>query len=390
MVGAMRSLTILGSTGSIGRQALRLVDMHPDRFSVVALTAHQNENLLFEQVAKHRPKVAALTAGEHPVPDKLRFCEWAFGPSALAWVTANVPSDDVLAAVVGMVGLESALAALGTGKRLLLANKEALVAGGSIVMQAAAASSAPQPALLPVDSEHSAIFQCLQAAQGNAYAKLILTASGGPFLRWPLEQMRHATVEEALKHPNWCMGAKISIDSATMFNKALEIIEAKWLFGAQPAQIEAVIHPQSIVHSMVMFQDGAVLAQLGEPDMRVPILYAMAYPDRLNTGAPQLDLAAIGSLQFEVPDTARFPALNMADEALRAGGASGCVLNAANEVAVQAFIDRRIRFGDISDVVAETMQRLGSMPADTLEMVLAADQAARVAAKDIVRCRCNR
>ena len=380
----MRSICILGATGSIGSQALDVVNSHPGRFRVAGLSAHSNAQKLFSLVEKYRPAMAALTSGEVPIPAHLRFCDWHFGQDALEKLAAHAPADDVLVSVSGMVGLSCVLAARGPGRRVLLANKEALVAGGALVMQRCA-DLPSGPTLIPVDSEHSAIYQCLNAAQGNAFDRLILTASGGPFLRWQQEDMQRATPEQALKHPNWAMGAKITIDSASMFNKALEIIEAHYLFDAAPEQIEVLVHPESIVHSLVSFRDGAVLAQLGWPDMRVPISYAMSYPERLPGAMPALDLAAAGKLHFEAPDHQRFPALNLAYQAIRAGGAAACILNAANEEAVAAFLDHRLPFGGIYSAVQHTLSALGSHPADSLEAVLQADLAARREAQRFIQ-----
>ena len=375
----MRGIAILGSTGSIGRQAIEVIALHPDRFFVTALTAHRNAALLFAQVRALRPKMAALTGEEAEVPEDLSFCQFHFGPRALEEVAAHAPGQDVLAAVVGVAGLKAVLAARKAGKRVLLANKETLVAGGELVM-----SACPAGTLLPVDSEHSAIFQCLQGAGPNRYQKILLTASGGPFRTWEKEAIRSATVSQALGHPTWSMGAKITVDSASMFNKALEIIEAKWLFAARPQQIQVVVHPQSIVHSAVQFQDGAVLAQLGVPDMKVPILYAMSYPERLETGARELDLFSLGQLTFERPDPDKFPAIPMAYEALRSGGAAACVLNAANEEACFAFLREKIAFGRIPDIVAETLQRHGHLPAKSLEDIDRADALARETARGLI------
>lgn len=375
----MRSIAILGATGSIGTQALEVVDMYPHLFSVVALSANNNGDHLFEQVRRHRPKAAALGREAIEIPHDLRFCQWYFGQDAIARMTADVDCDDVLVAVSGMVGLDSVLAARKTGKRVLLANKEALVAGGQLVMDRCVVLS-NEPTLLPVDSEHSAIWQCLQGAGDNPFERLILTASGGPFRTWAPALVENATVKQALKHPNWTMGAKITIDSATLFNKALEVIEARWLFDAQPEQIEVLIHPQSIVHSMVAFEDGAVLAQLGLPNMRVPIQYAMSYPQRLPGGLEPMGLPHLASLQFEAVDGQRFPSLALAYHALRTGGTAACALNAANEVAVAAFLDGRIPFGSIYQVVDHTLQKAVHQPADSLEAVKEADRQARAIA----------
>ncbi|MBQ7455416.1 MAG: 1-deoxy-D-xylulose-5-phosphate reductoisomerase [Clostridia bacterium] len=357
----MRQLSILGSTGSIGTQALAIAALHPERFRVAALTAHRQAEALFAQVRAFRPQMAGLTgmtADEVNIPDDLCFCDWRFGQEALLCAARDVPCDDVLVSVVGMVGLPAVMAACADG------------AGG--------------PTLIPVDSEHSAICQCLKAAQGNPYETIWLTASGGAFRSYTKEQLENATLAQALTHPNWSMGAKITVDSASMFNKALEIIEARWLFSARPEQIRVLIHPQSIVHSMVEFRDGAVLAQLGAPDMRVPIAYAMAYPERIETQAPRADFAALGQCTFFAPDMERFPALRLAYESLAAGGAACCALNAANEEANARFRAGGLRFVEIGPVVEETLSRLGTLPANTIEQVYAADGAARRAAREIM------
>ena len=376
-----RGIAILGSTGSIGKQAIEVIGLHPDRFFVTALTAHKNADLLFEQVRALRPRLAALTGveGPVPIPDDLSFCEFRFGPKALEEAAREAEGEDVLAAVVGVAGLKAVMAARNVGKRVLLANKETLVAGGEMVMNAC-----PPGALLPVDSEHSAIFQCLQGAGPNQYEQILLTASGGPFRTWNKERIQTATVQQALGHPTWSMGAKITIDSASMFNKALEIIEAKWLFNARPEQIQVVVHPQSIVHSAVKFRDGAVIAQLGVPDMKLPILYAMTYPERLETGSKPLDLFEIGQLTFEKPDPEKFPALRMAYEALKAGGAACCVLNAANEEACYAFLRGEIPFGRIPQIVEAALQKHGSLPAKNLDDIDRADALARETARGML------
>lgn len=378
----MQTIAILGSTGSIGTQALELVRLHPEEFRVVALTARSSREKLFEQVREFRPEVAGLTEPipMSEIPEDVRFCRWVMGEEALRVAAAEVPADMVLVSVVGIAGLQSVMDALGANRQVLLANKEALVTGGHLVMDAAKRIGKP---ILPVDSEHSAIFQCLQAAGGNQPVRLLLTASGGPFRTWTREQMQNATRAQALKHPNWSMGAKITIDSASMFNKALEIIEAHWLFDMPPEKIQVVVHPQSIVHSAVEFADGAVLAQLGVPDMRVPIAYAMTYPRRIPTGSKPLDLFSIGTLTFEPGDPVRFPALRLAGECLNAGGAACTILNGANEMAVAAFLRDVIPFGAISRIVEGTLEACGAMPADTLDDIFHADLEARRVAKEI-------
>ena len=378
----MQTIAILGSTGSIGTQALELVRLHPEEFRVVALTARSSREKLFEQVREFRPEVAGLIEPipMSEIPEDVRFCRWVMGEEALRVAAAEVPADMVLVSVVGIAGLQSVMDALGANRQVLLANKEALVTGGHLVMDAAKRIGKP---ILPVDSEHSAIFQCLQGAGGNQPVRLLLTASGGPFRTWTREQMQNATRAQALKHPNWSMGAKITIDSASMFNKALEIIEAHWLFDMPPEKIQVVVHPQSIVHSAVEFADGAVLAQLGVPDMRVPIAYAMTYPWRIPTGSKPLDLFSIGTLTFEPGDPVRFPALRLAGECLNAGGAACTILNGANEMAVAAFLRDEIPFGAISRIVEGTLEACGAMPADTLEDIFHADLEARRVAKEI-------
>ncbi|MBQ8556829.1 MAG: 1-deoxy-D-xylulose-5-phosphate reductoisomerase [Clostridia bacterium] len=372
----MQTISILGSTGSIGTQALQLVALHPERFRVAAMTGHRNRELFFEQVRTFRPEMAGLTEPipMDEIPADLRFCRWVMGKEALHAAAAEVPADMVLVSVVGIAGLQSVMDALHANRQVLLANKEALVTGGHLVMDAARRIGKP---LLPVDSEHSAIFQCLQGAAGNEPVKLLLTASGGPFRTWEKERIFNATRTQALNHPNWAMGAKITIDSASMFNKALEIMEARWLFDLPPEKIEVVVHPQSIIHSAVEFADGAVIAQMGVPDMRVPIQYAMSYPERLPTGSRPLDLFALGQLTFERGDSERFPSLRLAAECLNAGGAACTILNGANEAAVAAFLKEEIPFGGITRLVEGALEKLGNMPASTLEDIFEADQAAR-------------
>ena len=376
----MKKIAILGSTGSIGTQALDLCRRHPDRYRVTALTARGSREKLFAQVREFRPEMAGLTEGIDPaeIPEDLKFCRWMSGREALKAAAAEVEADQVLVSIVGIAGLQSVLDALQAGRQVLLANKEALVTGGHLVTDLAAKAGKP---LLPVDSEHSAIFQCLQGAGSNPAEKILLTASGGPFRKWDLERIRQATPAEALQHPNWNMGAKITVDSASMFNKGLEIMEARWLFDMPEDRIEVVVHPESIVHSAVVFRDGAVLAQLGLPDMRVPIGYAMAYPERLETGVEPPDLFTLGSLTFEKPDEQKFPALRLAREALRAGGAACTVFNGANEEAVAAFLREEIPFGEIARRVENAMERLSGLPADNLEEILDADRQAREAVR---------
>ena len=378
----MRKLAILGSTGSIGTQALDVAARHIDRFTVTALVAHSSCEKLFEQVRAFRPQIAALTVEPKEIPADIKdSCQWMFGEDVLTRVVRACDAEDVLVSVVGVVGLCAVMEALACGKRVLLANKEPLVAGGELVTEAAKKAGHP---LLPVDSEHSAIFQCLQGAQGNTPERLILTASGGPFRTWEKKDIYMATKEQALKHPNWVMGRKITIDSASMMNKALEVIEARWLFDMPAEKIDVLIHPQSVIHSMVEYSDGAVIAQLGTPDMRLPILYAMSWPERLPTGGDRLDFAKMQSLTFEKPDLEKFPGLGLAYEALRVGGTMGAILNGANEVAVDAFLHDRIRFGQIAQLVEETMQAVPVTQHPTLEQVLESDLAAREKAQALL------
>lgn len=377
----MRTIALLGATGSIGRQTLDVVRSAPDKFRITALTAHSHADALFDLVREFRPDVAALAVEPDSIPEDVRFCQWFFGPEAARDAVRAARADDVLLAVVGIAGLPAALEALESSKRLLLANKESLVTGGSLVMSRAAALGKP---VLPVDSEHSAIFQCLQARLGNPVSRLILTASGGPFRTWEKEKIEWATAREALGHPTWKMGAKITVDCATMMNKGLEVIEAHHLFDMPLNRIDVTVHPQSVIHSMVEFEDGAVLAQLGLPDMRVPISYAMGYPERVPFGGGRLDLAAVGSLTFEQPDEGRFPCLRMAREAQRLGGVMPVVLNGANEAAVAAFLQDRIPFGGIARVVSETLEALPNRSVQSVEDVYEADRAARARAQSVL------
>ena len=344
----MRTLAILGATGSIGRQALDIARRVPDQFNVTLLTAHSRAEALFELVREFRPQAAGLVCEPEHIPEDLRFCQWFFGPDCSVEVLKAVHPDAALCAITGIAGLDAVWTALDVCSQVLLANKEALVTGGDLVMEKARRLNKP---LLPVDSEHSAIFQCLQAAQGNPVRSLLLTASGGALRDWPKEKIDSARVEDVLRHPTWNMGRKITVDCASMVNKGLEIIEAHHLFHMPADQIQVVVHPQSIIHSMVEFEDGAVLAQLGNPDMRGPIGYAMAYPQRLSYEAKRLSFAEIANLSFAAPDLTRFPALGYAIEALKAGGAMPIVLNGANEEAVALFLQDKIGFLDIGRLV---------------------------------------
>ncbi len=376
-----RSVTILGATGSVGRSTLDLVARQADRFEVVALTAHRDVAGLAELARRHRPKLAVIgDPGQH---DALKTAlagtgiEVAAGEGAVADAAAS-GADWTMAAIVGTAGLKPVMRALEHGGTVALANKEALVSAGTLMIQAAAASGAT---LLPVDSEHNAIFQCFDRARPESVRRIILTASGGPFRDWPLERMRGATPGEAVAHPNWSMGAKISVDSATLMNKGLELIEAERLFPVGAQSIEVVVHPQSVIHSLVEYIDGSVLAQLGAPDMRVPIAHTLAWPERMETPCQRLDLVAIGQLAFEAPDLERFPALRLAREALVAGGAKPAILNAANEIAVASFLDKRLGFLDIATLVGEVLARFDPPAPASIDAVLEIDgEARRVAA----------
>ena len=370
------NIAIFGATGSIGASTLDVVARHPERYRVFALTAHDSVDALAELCRRHRPRYAVLSGVKESAELRSRFpgVELAFGAAALETIAAHAETHTVMAAIVGAAGLASTLAAVRAGKRVLLANKEALVMAGPLVMRAARASGAQ---ILPVDSEHNAVFQCL--AGGRAPRRIILTASGGPFRT--RENLRGITPEEACAHPNWVMGRKISVDSATMMNKGLEVIEARWLFDLPAERIEVLIHPQSIVHSLVEYADGSMLAQLSNPDMRVPIAHALAYPERVESGASALDLAQLKTLSFEKVDERRFPCLGLAYAALRAGGTAPAVLNAANEVAVEAFLAGRLPFTGIASVIAETMEVVAARKADDLATVMQADADARLQAR---------
>jgi 1-deoxy-D-xylulose-5-phosphate reductoisomerase len=386
MAGAQMNLAILGATGSIGASTLDVAAAHPGRYRVFALSAHGSQDALLELCRIHRPRFAVLSGATEDAAIRARFDELGvevrFGARALEEVVTHPDCNAVMAAIVGAAGLCSTLAAVRAGKRVLLANKEALVMAGPLVMRAARESGAQ---LLPVDSEHNAVFQCLSDVK--AVRRIMLTASGGPFRATPLDKLDAVTPDQACAHPNWVMGRKISVDSATMMNKGLEVIEARWLFDVPPERIEVLIHPQSIVHSLVEYVDGSVIAQLSNPDMRVPIAHALAHPERIGSGARPLDLAAMRNLSFEQPDEQRFPCLGLAREAMRAGGTAPAALNAANEVAVQAFLENRIRFTAIPAVIADTLNGLGAAPADSLDAVLAADAAARRRADERIRLR---
>ena len=373
-----RQLAILGSTGSIGTQALEVVSEHPDRFEVYALTANNQVDLLINQARKYMPEVVVI-ANEAKYPELKEALEdlpikvWA-GSEAITQVVQLGPIDMVLTAMVGYAGLKPTIAAIKSGKAIALANKETLVVAGELITGLAAEYRVP---ILPVDSEHSAIFQCLNGAYDNPVEKILLTASGGPFRQKSVEELAMVTKEQALKHPNWHMGAKITIDSASMMNKGFEMIEAKWLFGVTPEQIQIVVHPQSVIHSMVQFEDGAVIAQLGIPDMKLPIAYAFSYPERMKSKAPRLDFAQYATLTFEEPDMNRFRNLAYAFESVRKGGNMPCILNAANEIAVAAFLQDRIGFLQMSDIIEKTMAAATFIPNPTYEDYVHTDAEAR-------------
>jgi 1-deoxy-D-xylulose-5-phosphate reductoisomerase len=352
---------VLGASGSIGVNTLDVIARHPERFEVVALSAHSRVDVLFDQCKQHKPRWAVMGTPEaaQALQSKVRelglATEVLWGESALIAVAEHSEVDAVMAAIVGAAGLAPCLAAARAGKRLMLANKEALVVGGDFFMQTVRQGGAT---LLPVDSEHSAIFQCLPLDRNtwpDTIAELVLTASGGPFRTRDPASLAHVTPDEACAHPNWVMGRKISVDSATMMNKGLEVIEARWLFDLAPEQLKVLIHPQSIVHSMVVCRDESVLAQMGTPDMRVPIAYALSYPERIESGASRLDLLQVGTLEFEAPDPLRFPALGLAWDALRGPAGSTAVLNAANEIAVASFLDGKLPYAGIASLVAHCL-----------------------------------
>lgn len=377
-------VALLGCTGSIGRSALAVLTRHPDRFRIIALAAHRNGAELSALAARHRPELAVLVDGDavngEGSPD-LRT-----GRAALLEAAAHADVDIVINAVVGAAGLEATLAALHAGKRLALANKESLVAGGPLVLAAIAGGGGE---LVPIDSEHSAILQCIAGATPNEVARIVLTASGGPFRDWSADRLANATPEQALRHPTWAMGAKITIDSATLANKALEVIEAHFLFDLPYDAIDTVVHPQSILHSLVEFVDGSILAQLGFPTMELPILYALTHPRRLpDVRSPRFDPLRAGALTFEPLDTARFPTFRLGIEAGRIGGTSPAVFNAANEVAVAAFLRHELSFGGIAAVIEHVLEAHSVAPATDLASVLAADREARERAAAAVRNSC--
>lgn len=379
-----RQLAILGSTGSIGTQALEVVSEHSDLFEVYALTANNQVDLLINQARKYMPEVVVI-ANERKYPELKEALEdlpikvWA-GADAIAQMVQSEPIDMVLTAMVGYSGLRPTISAIKAGKAIALANKETLVVAGELIMKLAAEHKVP---ILPVDSEHSAIFQCLTGAYDNPIEKILLTASGGPFRTKSLEELATVTKAQALRHPNWTMGANITIDSASMMNKGFEMIEAKWLFDVTPDQVQVVVHPQSVIHSMVQFEDGAVIAQLGIPDMKLPIAYAFSFPTRMRSMAPRLDFNQYSTLTFEEPDMERFRNLAFAFEAARQGGNMPCILNAANEVVVAAFLQDRIGFLQMSDVIEQTMRKASFIVNPSYEDYVATDTEARRLAAEL-------
>ena len=378
-----KQIAILGSTGSIGTQALKVIEEHPDLYEAYALTANNQVELLAEQARKFMPAAVVIANEAKYLALKEMLADLPIqvyaGADALCEIVEAKPIDVVLASMVGYAGLRPTMNAIRAGKAIALANKETLVVAGELINALAQQYKTP---ILPVDSEHSAIFQCLEP--NNALEKVILTASGGPFRQFTMEQLQHVTKEQALKHPNWEMGAKITIDSATMMNKGFEVIEAKWLFGVRPDQIEVVVHPQSIIHSMVQYEDGAVKAQLGMPDMRLPIQYAFSYPQRIKASFDRLDFSKMTELTFEQPDTNRFRCLALAYEALNQGGNMACIVNAANEVVVSAFLKDRISFLRMSEVIEQSMAKVSFIQTPTYEDYVATDAEARRVAESLI------
>lgn len=388
----MIGITILGSTGSVGLSTLDVVSRHQDKFELIALTANKNIDGLYEQCLKWQPKMAVMA--DEACAEELRkrlaskqmSIEVLAGREGLQYVSAHEATDYVMASIVGAAGLLPTLAAAQAGKRVLLANKEALVMSGKLFMDAVKDNDAE---LLPIDSEHNAIFQCMppnfrDGLQNSGVKRILLTASGGPFRTKSVDELAAVTPDEACAHPNWDMGRKISVDSATMMNKGLELIEACWLFDTDTDNVEVVIHPQSIVHSLVEYTDGSVLAQLGNPDMRTPIAHAMAWPERIASGVSSLDLYAAAQLDFEAPDLQRFPSLKLAKQAMDAGGTATAILNAANEVAVENFLNKNLKFTDIPVIVEKTLSAVDNIDASSLENILAADNSAREYALSLV------
>jgi len=391
----VKGLCILGATGSIGVNTLDVASRYPDKYKVVALSANSQVDRLVEQCEQYQPEYAVIaneTAAqqlEKKLKDKNLSVKVLAGNEGLETIASLPQVDFVMAAIVGAAGLKPTLAAARSGKRILLANKEALVMSGQLFMDEVKKNNAE---LLPIDSEHNAIFQCMPENYDKGLAKsgitkILLTGSGGPFRTTPFSELTNVTPDQACAHPNWSMGRKISVDSATMMNKGLEIIEACWLFNTNPDNIQVVVHPQSVVHSMVEYSDGSVLAQMGQPDMRTPIAHALSWPDRIESGVEKLDLFSISKLEFEQPDYERFPCLRLAEEAIREGGSAPCILNAANEVAVASFLDNKLKFTDIPFVVEETLKKVVARPATSLKEILEDDLSARKEAEQLINLR---
>ena len=380
----MKRITILGSTGSIGRSTLDVISRNSSQFKVVALAAGRNIDLLEEQIRIFRPEIAAVADGQtaEELARRVNGIRIRFGPEGVSEVASHDAADLVISAIVGAAGLVPTITAVRAGKDIGLANKEALVMAGSIVMEEARRSGVR---IIPVDSEHSAVYQCLEGRQRAEIQRIVLTASGGPFVNREKHELDHITAEDALKHPNWSMGRKISIDSATLMNKGLEVIEACWLFDVEPDRVDVLIHPQSIVHALVEFRDRTLLAQMSMPDMRAPIAYALSWPERVETPIHGLELDRIGTLTFRKPDHDSFPCLSFAYEAIRAGGTVPAVMNAANEAAVHAFLNKRIGFNDIPSVIRRTVKEHTANTSPTLEEVLSADTWARGTAEAIIK-----
>lgn len=380
-----KQIAILGSTGSIGTQALQVIEEHPDRYEAYVLTAGRNADLLARQARRFNPEAVVIADTARYAELKAALADLPIkvyaGEDALCQIVQEQPIDLVLTAMVGYAGLRPTMNAIRARKTIALANKETLVVAGELIEDLARMNGTP---ILPVDSEHSAIFQCLAGEGDNPIEKILLTASGGPFRTLSLEQLAHVTKEQALKHPNWAMGAKITIDSASLMNKGFEMIEARWLFGVSPSQIEVLVHPQSVVHSMVQFEDGSIKAQLGMPDMRLPIQYAFSYPERLHASFPRLDFGVCQTLTFERPDPHRFRNLALAYEALSRGGNLPCIVNAANEVCVQAFLTDRVSFLGMSDVIEQTMGRVPFLSKPTYEDYVQTDAEARRVSEEIL------
>jgi len=391
VTASLRQVSVLGSTGSIGVSTLDVIARHPGDFAVYALAANRSVEAMLAQCLQHQPQFAVmmdevaaqLLSDQLPADSQTQVLQ---GEAGLTQVVTAPEVDSVMAAIVGAAGLPSTLAAANAGKTVLLANKESLVMGGHLLMQAVRESGAR---LLPIDSEHNAIFQCMPVDEQarpmrDGISKVLLTASGGPFRSWTYEQMYDATPDQACAHPNWSMGRKISVDSASLMNKGLEFIEACWIFDLTPDLVDVVVHPQSIIHSMVQYLDGSVLAQLGNPDMRTPIAYGLAWPERLVSGVAPLDLIATARLDFEAPDESRFPCLRLAREAVAAGGTAMAVCNAANEIAVQAFLDEQLRFTDIPSIIEGVMEKVSIVEPTALNVVENADNEAREVARDLL------